>query len=442
MWTVDSWQRATIAQDVQYDDNEDLHRVLARLHTLPPLISPHEITKLQAELSEAQEGRSFVLQAGDCAERFKDCTPEIIVKQVCTLMRMQSVLAHDLKLPIVCIGRIAGQYAKPRSEPFESRDGITLPSFRGDIINSLEFSSEARRYDPARLFEAYAHSAFTLNMVRNLLDEGLPDIDKPDTWNLAGMENDYNTKGYHHFASRALDSARPASAFSINKHRNYGLCYTSHEALHLHYEQALTRAMPDDKWTNLGTHFPWLGLRTGMPEGAHMEYLRGISNPIAVKVGPNTTAAQLLYTIDILNPSNSSGKLCLITRMGKSHIARKLPPLLDAIKREGRHVLWMVDPMHGNTENTASGYKTRQFNRICSEIEIAIDLHQTAGTRLGGVHLEISGEDVTECLGGAIGLCESDLPSYYRSAVDPRLNASQAVEMAFFLASRMRQETR
>lgn len=438
-WTPNFWQNAPATQQIHYEDPEALQHVLDELSALPPLVAPHEVAVLKSNLSAAQEGKCFILQAGDCAERFSDCNRQTITSRLHTLMQMQCILAHGLKRPVVCIGRLAGQYAKPRTDPFETRDGVTLPSFRGDIVNDPDFSPAARRHDPSRLLKAYARSAFTINLMRNLMDAGLPDLAKRQSWNLDWLETADKAREYRRIASAVIDSVRFTSAMaeSASTATFRMRCYTSHEALHLHYEQAQTHLLQGNRWINLSTHFPWLGLRTAMPGGAHMEYLRGIENPIAVKIGPSTSISQLIETIDILNPTNLPGKLSLITRMGVDNISHALPPLIKAVQEEKRRVLWMVDPMHGNTETTAAGYKTRNFDRICSEIKLAVEIHRNAGTQLGGVHLEMSGEDVTECIGGAANISEQDLPLNYLTSVDPRLNAVQAIEIALFTVSKM-----
>ena len=439
-WTPSLWQEAPANQAIHYEDPEALQRVLDELSSLPPLVAPHEVAALRADLSAAQEGECFILQAGDCAERFADCNHPTITRRLHTLMQMQYILAHGLRQPVVCIGRVAGQYAKPRSDPVETRDGVVLPAFRGDIINDPEFSAAARRHDPSRLLTAYTRSAFTLNLMRTLLDAGFPELDKLHSWNLRWLDRADDTYEYRKILSAISDSIRFTSALAGSISSRHMRCYTSHEALHLHYEQAQTQAISENKWMNLSTHFPWLGLRTAIPGGAHMQYLRGIENPIAVKIGPSTSVSQLIETIDILNPENSPGKLSLITRMGADHIENSLPPLIRAVQRERRRILWLVDPMHGNTEITASGLKTRNFDRICSEIKLAIKIHQAAGTRLGGIHLEMSGDDVTECIGGISEVCENDLTLRYRTSMDPRLNAEQSIEIALFIVGKMRSQ--
>jgi 3-deoxy-7-phosphoheptulonate synthase len=348
---------------------------------------------------------------------------------------MSLVLVHGLKKPVLRVGRFAGQYAKPRSTDNETRDGLSLPSFRGDVVNGQEFTATARRPDPQRLIQAHAHSALTMNFVRALIDGGFADLHHPEYWDLAWVEHSPLAAEYRQMVAGIGDSLRfmetlagPIAGFSKVDF------FTSHEALLLHYEQALTRQVPRHPgWFNLSTHFPWIGMRTAALDGAHVEYFRGVRNPVAVKVGPSVSPEQLLPLIDALNPQDEPGRLTLIHRMGNAKIAAALPPLLDAVKREGRRVLWVADPMHGNTESTSNGYKTRRFDNIRGELDQAFDIHAAAGTRLGGVHLELTGEDVTECMGGARDLSESDLDRAYKSMVDPRLNYEQSLELAMLI---------
>jgi len=434
-WTPDSWQRRPALQQPSYDDPVELARVGAHLAELPPLVTSWEVLALKEAVAEAQEGKRFLLQGGDCAESFADCTSPVISNRLKVLLQMSLVLVHGLKKPVLRVGRFAGQYAKPRSADQETRHGVSLPSFRGDVVNSQEFTAAARRPDPQRLIRAHAHSALTMNFVRALIDGGFADLRHPEYWDLAWVEHSPLAAEYRRMVAGISDSvhfmetlAGPIASFSKVDF------FTSHEALLLHYEQALTRQVPRNPgWFNLSTHFPWIGMRTAALDGAHVEYFRGIRNPVAVKIGPSVTADQLLPLIDVLDPHAEPGRLTLIHRMGQGKIASALPPLLDAVKREGRRVLWVADPMHGNTENTSNGHKTRRFDNIRSELDQAFDIHAAVGTRLGGVHLELTGEDVTECIGGARGLKEGDLDRAYKSMVDPRLNYEQSLELAMLI---------
>jgi len=434
-WSPDSWLQRTALQQPQYLDARELAEAGTQLARLPPLVTSWEVLALKQSLAEAQEGRRFLLQGGDCAESFDDCTSPIISNRLKVLLQMSLVLVHGLKRPVLRVGRFAGQYAKPRSADTETRDGITLPSFRGDLINGQAFTAEARRADPRRMIEAHAHSALTMNFVRALIDGGFADLHHPEYWDLAWVEHSPLAAEYRRMVAGIGDSLRfmetlagPIAGFSRVEF------FTSHEALLLHYEHALTRQVPrHDGWFNLSTHYPWIGMRTAALDGAHVEYFRGIRNPIAVKIGPSVTADQLLPLIDVLNPDDEPGRLTLIHRMGNAKVASALPPLLEVVKREGRRVLWVADPMHGNTESTSNGYKTRKFDNIRGELDQAFDIHAAAGTRLGGVHLELTGEDVTECMGGARDLLEADLDRAYKSMVDPRLNYEQSLELAMLI---------
>ena len=434
-WSPASWQQRQALQQPLYEDAAELGRATDQLASLPPLVTSWEVLALKKALAQAQEGERFVLQGGDCAESFADCTSPIISNRLKVLLQMSLVLVHGLKKPVLRVGRFAGQYAKPRSTDTETRDGVTLPSFRGDLVNGPEFTAAARRADPQRLIQAHAHSALTMNFVRALIDGGFADLHHPEYWDLAWVEHSPLAGEYRRMVAAIGDSLRfmetlagPIAGFSRVDF------FTSHEALLLHYEQALTRQVPRHQgWFNLSTHFPWIGMRTAALDGAHVEYFRGIRNPIAVKVGPSVTAEQLLPLIEALNPDDEPGRLTLIHRMGNANIGRALPSLLEAVKREGRRVLWVADPMHGNTESTSNGYKTRRFDNIRGELDQAFDIHAAVGTRLGGVHLELTGEDVTECMGGARDLNEADLDRAYKSMVDPRLNYEQSLELAMLI---------
>ena len=435
-WSPSSWRAKPALQMPTYPDAEALAATRDELRALPPLVTSREILALKQQLAEAQEGKRFLLQGGDCAETFAECTSDVISNRLKVLLQMSLVLVHGLKLPVVRVGRFAGQYAKPRSADTETRDGVTLPTYRGDIVNSPDFDAQARVPDPRRMVKAHARSAMTMNFVRSLIDGGFADLHHPEYWGLGWVSQSPHAADYQKMVAGIGDAVRFMKTLAGRRMQSLNRVdfYTSHEALLLHYEESQTRQVPRaDGWFNLSTHFPWIGMRTAALDGAHVEYFRGIRNPVAVKVGPSVTSDQLLRVIDALNPDDEPGRLGLIHRMGAGQIADKLPALLDAVKREGRRVLWICDAMHGNTESTSNGYKTRRFANIRSEIEQAFDLHAAAGTHLGGVHLEMTGENVTECLGGARDLTEVDLQRDYRSTVDPRLNYEQALEIAMLI---------
>lgn len=435
-WAPDSWRARPARQLPQYPDAGALEGVLRELRALPPLVTSWEILALKQQLAEAQEGRRFLLQGGDCAESFDACTSEVISNRLKVLLQMSLVLVHGMRKPVVRVGRFAGQYAKPRSADSETIDGLTLPSYRGDMVNAPAFTADARTPDPRRMVKAHARSAMTMNFVRALIDGGFADLHHPEYWNLSWVGHSPLADEYRRMVEAIGDAVRFMETLSGEEIHNLNRVdfYTSHEALLLPYEEALTRQVPRHwGWFNLSTHFPWIGMRTADVDGAHVEYFRGIRNPVAVKVGPSVAPDALLRLIDVLNPEDEPGRLTLIHRMGAAHIAERLPPLLDAVRRDGRRVLWVCDPMHGNTETTRNGYKTRRFANIGRELELAFELHAAAGTRLGGVHLELTGEDVTECLGGARELTETDLERAYCSTVDPRLNYEQALEVAMLI---------
>jgi 3-deoxy-7-phosphoheptulonate synthase len=434
-WKADSWQQHPVAQMPHYDNAAELDAALVKLARLPPLVTSWEILALKQKLADAQDGKRFLLQGGDCAEAFADCNNEVVANRLKVLLQMSLVLVHGLRMPVLRVGRFAGQYAKPRSADTETVDGVTLPVYRGDLVNGPGFTAEARRADPERMLEGHARSAMTMNFVRALVDGGFADLHHPEYWNLSWVEDSPLAAEYRQMVegiSGAMHFMEALAGPIANFQR--ADFYTSHEALLLPYEQALTRQVPRQwGWFNLSTHFPWIGMRTAALDGAHVEMCRGIRNPIAIKVGPAMHADQLQGLLDILNPDDEPGRITLIHRMGAGGIDQHLPPLIGAVKATGRRVLWVCDPMHGNTEKLGNGVKTRRFANIRSELEQAFDIHAAEGSRLGGVHLELTGEDVTECLGGARGLSEADLGRAYKSTVDPRLNYEQSLELAMLI---------
>ncbi len=439
-WQPESWQMRPAAQQPLYADIDELDRARRELSGLPPLVTSWEILQLKQLIAEAQQGQRFLLQGGDCAESFADCSSERISNRLKVILQMSLVLVHGLQRPVIRLGRFAGQYAKPRSTKMESRHGIELPSYRGDLVNAPEFTPTSRRPDPNRMLRGHARSALTMNFVRALVDGGFADLHHPEYWDLRWVDASAHAAEYRRIVADIAEAVQfmetligePIASFSRVDF------YTSHEALLLHYEQALTRQVPRQPgWFNLSTHFPWIGMRTADPNGAHVEYCRGIRNPIGIKIGPTMPIARLLRILEILNPEDEAGRIVLIHRMGASKVTEALPPLLEAVRASGRRVLWCCDPMHGNTETLANGIKTRRFANIVGELEQSVDLHAAAGTHLGGVHLELTGEDVTECMGGARDLSEADLSRAYRSNVDPRLNYEQSIELALRVAQKL-----
>ena len=439
-WRPDSWQDKPTLQQPTYSDMAEVERVVVSLAQLPPLVTSWEVESLKSQLAEAARGERFLLQGGDCAEVFDECESSIIANKLKILLQMSLVLLHGGRRRVVRVGRFAGQYAKPRSDDMETRDGTTLPSYRGDLINGIQFSPEKRAHNPHRMLRGYGRAALTLNFIRSLVDGGFADLHHPEYWDLGFVEHSPLKEEYQRTVA-SIDNALSFMEIMVGSpvgEINRVDFFTSHEGLHLLYEQAQTRQVPHRQgWYNLATHMPWIGMRTTQLAGAHVEYFRGIKNPIGVKVGPSTSPEELLELVDVLNPEGEPGRLTLIHRFGVDKIADQLPPLLAAVKRARRHVLWCCDPMHGNTVRTADGIKTRRFDHILGELEQAFDLHAEAGTRLGGVHVELTGENVTECTGGARGLGEKELRRSYRTFVDPRLNYEQALELAFRVARRM-----
>jgi 3-deoxy-7-phosphoheptulonate synthase len=431
-WSPDSWQGFAYRQAAHYANPEQLQQVVAQLTELPPLVTCDEVDQLKQAIARAGQGKAFILQGGDCAESFDDCRPEIIKNKMKILLQMSVILLHSLRKPIVRIGRIAGQYAKPRTSDFETINGVTLPSYRGDLINSLAFTETSRAANPALLLKGYSCAAMTLNYIRALLSGGFADLHHPDRWDLEFMQHSAQAKTYHTLVESIRDSLQFLESIDVlsTKHLKNIDFYTSHEALHLYYEQALTRLHKNGQWYDLSTHLPWIGMRTSQLDSAHVEFLRGIKNPIGIKIGPTATIEWITELLQVLNPQNEEGRILLITRLGAKEIERSLPSLIEGVKTTNIPVTWSCDPMHGNTESTADGTKTRHFDNILSELQQALQIHKNMNSYLGGVHFELTGENVTECIGGARGLAAKDLKKAYHSLVDPRLNYEQSLEMA------------
>ncbi len=443
-WNPTTWREKPAQQQAAYGDQAVLAQVVEEMGSLPPLVTSWEIEKLRRELAGAAEGKSFLLQGGDCAESFDDCRADPIAAKLKILMQMSLVLVHGTRRPVIRIGRIAGQYAKPRSSDVETRGDVTLPAYRGDIVNRDAFTSADREPDPRLMVRAYERAALTLNFIRALTDGGFADLQHPENWNMQFATGSPNAAAYEKIVSSIRESLDFVSAITgvENEVLRRVDVYTSHEALALPYEQAQTRQVPRRSgWYNLSTHFPWIGMRTAQLDGAHVEFHRGIENPLGIKIGPAMTTEWLIGLLDALDPDRIPGRITLIHRMGATGVRAKLPPLVEAVRAAGRTVLWVCDPMHGNTETTAGGIKTRRFDNIVSELEQSFALHAELGSRLGGVHVELTGEDVTECIGGARGLAEIDLERAYKSRVDPRLNYEQALEVALRLSRHLRAGT-
>ena len=444
-WSPSSWRGKPIRQVPEYPDPAALGVVEARLKTYPPLVFAGEARNLTAGLAQVAEGKAFLLQGGDCAESFAEFHPDNIRDTFRVLLQMSVVLTYAGALPVVKVGRIAGQFAKPRSAETETQNGVTLPSYRGDNINGMEFDEVSRTPDPARLMQAYMQSAATLNLLRAFASGGYADLHNVHRWTLGFIAGSPAGERYRALAGRITETLEFMEACGITPDSVPQLrmtdFYTSHEALLLGYEQAMTRIdSTSGDWYDTSAHLVWIGDRTRQLDGAHLEFCRGIKNPIGLKCGPSMPEDELLKLVAALNPENKPGRLTLICRFGSDKIADKLPRLIRAATREGAKIVWSCDPMHGNTVSTQSGFKTRPFERILKEVKTFFDVHRAEGTHAGGVHFEMTGQNVTECLGGAQAISEEDLASRYQTHCDPRLNANQALELAFLMAESLRAE--
>lgn len=444
-WTSDSWRTKPIEQSPIYADEAALKAVEKELSTFPPLVFAGEARELKQELANVAHGRAFVLQGGDCAESFAEHRADTIRDFFRLFLQMAVVLTYAGGSPVIKLGRIAGQFAKPRSSPTEKQGDTELPSYRGDIVNDIAFTPEGRAPDPARMLSAYRQSAATLNLLRAFAQGGFANLERVHEWTMGFISDSPAAERYRELADRIGDSLIFMRACGLTPENLTELrttsFYTSHEALLLGYEQALTRVdSTSGGWYGTSGHFLWIGDRTRQPDHAHVEYLRGVENPIGVKCGPTIDPDELIRLIDILNPKNEGGRLTLITRFGADKLGKYLPPLIRAVEREGRTVVWSCDPMHGNTVKAASGYKTRPFDRILQEVESFFEVHRAEGTHPGGLHVEMTGKNVTECTGGAQLITDTDLSDRYHTHCDPRLNASQALELAFLVAERLRRD--
>ena len=446
-WSPDSWRGLPIRQVPGYPDEAALARVEETLHRFPPLVFAGEARRLKDRLAAVAAGKAFLLQGGDCAESFAEFHPNNIRDMFKVLLQMAVVLTYGAGCPVVKLGRLAGQFAKPRSSETETQNGQTLPSYRGDIINGLEFDASAREPDPQRMVQAYSQSAATLNLLRAFAQGGYADLHRVHSWNQDFVADSPQGERYRALADRLTETLDFMAACGLDSDTTPQIreteFYTSHEALFLSYEEALTRIdSTTGDWYDCSAHLVWLGDRTRQAEGAHAEFLRGIKNPIGMKCGPSLDPADLLRLIDRLNPANEAGRLTLIARMGAGNVAAKLPPLIRAVAREGRKVVWCCDPMHGNTVTSSTGYKTRSFDKILAEVREFFDVHEAEGTYAGGVHFEMTGQDVTECIGGAQAISETALGDRYHTHCDPRVNASQALELSFLIADTLKRKRR
>lgn len=444
-WSPASWRKREALQQPVYGDAPALEEVLDELHALPPLVTSREVLNLKQQIAEAQEGRRFLLQGGDCAESFAEHSADNIRDFFRVFLQMAVVLTFAGGQPVVKVGRIAGQFAKPRSAPMEVQHGKELPSYRGDIINGIEFTEDSREPDPARQVMAYRQSAATLNLLRAFAQGGYANLEHVHKWTLGFLKGSPASERYQALADRITEALGFMRACGINSDTSPQLrsteFFTSHEALLLGYEQALTRVdSTSGDWYATSGHMLWIGDRTRQPDHAHVEFCRGIKNPIGLKCGPSLSSSDLLKLIDILNPENAPGRLTLIARFGADKVEKHLPDLIRAVEREGRRVVWSCDPMHGNTVKATSGYKTRPFDLVMTEVRRFMGVHQAEGTHAGGIHVEMTGKNVTECTGGAMALSDADLHDRYHTHCDPRLNAGQALELAFLVAEELKKE--
>jgi 3-deoxy-7-phosphoheptulonate synthase len=444
-WSPDSWRAKTALQMPTYPDMAALGDVEGRLRGYPPLVFAGEARKLKRVLADAAEGKAFLLQGGDCAESFAEFHPDNIRDTFRVLLQMAVVLTYGAARPVVKVGRMAGQFVKPRSDDNETIDGVTLPSYRGDMVNAMEFNPAARIPDPARLERGYNQSAATLNLLRAFAQGGYADLHKVHQWNLSFVADSESGERFRDLADRLDETLAFMAACGITSETTPQIretdFFTSHEALLLYYEQAMTRIdSTSGDWYDTSAHMLWIGDRTRQLDGAHVEFLRGVANPIGVKVGPTMEADELIKLIDVLNPQDEAGRLTLIVRMGADKVERELPGLIQAVQREGRTVVWACDPMHANTIKSSNGYKTRPVDKILEEVRGFFAVHKAEGSHAGGVHFEMTGQDVTECVGGERAITEADLGSRYHTHCDPRLNARQSLELAFLIAETLKED--
>ena len=443
MWKINSWRKYTAKHIPNYPNQKHLSEVEKTLKSFPPLVFAGEVRSLKRSLAEVSDGNGFLLQGGDCAESFSEFNADNIRDTFRVILQMAVILTSGANLPIIKVGRMAGQFAKPRSSDTETINGVELPSYTGDIINDINFDKKMRQPDPDRMLKGYSQAASTLNLLRAFADGGYADLRHVNSWNMGFVKSDLHGERYHHLAHQIQESLNFMDALGINSNNTPQLrkvdYFTSHEALLLPYEEALTRVdSTSDHVYNTSAHFVWIGDRTRFKNSAHVEFCRGIQNPIGIKCGPSLDPDELIELLDILNPEDEAGRITLITRYGYDQIENYLPKLIRKINKEGRTVVWSSDPMHGNTTKSRNGIKTRSFDHIIGELKKNIQIHKAEGTRAGGVHLEMTGQNVTECTGGLDKISEDNLSDRYRTHCDPRLNANQAIELAFMIADELK----
>ena len=445
-WKVNSWRKYPVKHIPEYPNKKELDQVLDKMKTFPPLVFAGETRHLKQQLAEVVDGKAFLLQGGDCAESFAEFHPDNIRDTFKLMLQMSLVLTYSASLPVVKLGRIAGQFSKPRSSPVEVKDGVELPSYLGDNINGIEFTEKARVPDPKRLFKAYSQSAATLNLVRAFCHGGFADLKKVHTWNLGFIKKSPEAKRFKELEDQIAKALAFMDACGINSDFNRRLktvnFWTSHEALLLPFEESMTRL---DSTTgenhDTSAHFVWIGDRTRQLDGGHVEFCRGIENPIGIKCGPTLKAEDLIKLCNKINPTNEKGKITLISRFGHQNVSKHLPKLIRAIKKEGLNVIWSCDPCHGNTIQSTTGFKTRPFNSVLSEVKNVFACHQSESSYAGGLHIELTGQNVTECTGGAQKISDKDLSSRYHTHCDPRLNANQALELAFLISDEIKKNS-
>ena len=445
-WKTNSWKNYPVKHIPEYEDKKELDMVLGKLKNFPPLVFAGETRSLTKQLAEVVDGKAFLLQGGDCAESFAEFHPDNIRDSFKLILQMALILTSSASLPVVKVGRIAGQFSKPRSSPIEIKDGKELPTYLGDNINGIEFNTKARKPDAKRMFRAYSQAASTLNLLRAFSQGGFADLRKVHLWNLGFVNKSQQGKRFKELEDKVSDALSFMEACGITPESNRRLrtvnFFTSHEALLLPFEESMTRVdSTTGEYHDTSAHFVWIGDRTRQPDGGHVEFCKGIKNPIGIKCGPSLKATELVQLCTILNPENEKGRITLISRFGYDNVEKFLPKLIRTIKKEGLNVVWSCDPMHGNTIKSAAGYKTRPFNNVVKEVKNVFSVHQAEGSFAGGLHVEMTGQDVTECTGGAQKISEQDLSHRYHTHCDPRLNASQALELAFLISDEIKKNS-
>jgi len=445
-WKTNSWKNYPVKHIPEYEDKKELDMVLGKLKNFPPLVFAGETRSLTKQLAEVVDGKAFLLQGGDCAESFAEFHPDNIRDTFKLILQMALILTSSASLPVVKVGRIAGQFSKPRSSPIEIKDGKELPTYLGDNINGIEFNAKVRKPDAKRMFRAYSQAASTLNLLRAFSQGGFADLRKVHLWNLGFVNKSQQGKMFKELEDKVSDALSFMEACGITPESNRRLrtvnFYTSHEALLLPFEESMTRVdSTTGEYHDTSAHFVWIGDRTRQPDGGHVEFCKGIKNPIGIKCGPSLKVTELVQLCTILNPENEKGRITLISRFGYDNVEKFLPKLIRTIKKEGLNVVWSCDPMHGNTIKSAAGYKTRPFNNVVKEVKNVFSVHQAEGSFAGGLHVEMTGQDVTECTGGAQKISEQDLSHRYHTHCDPRLNASQALELAFLISDEIKKNS-